>query len=282
MEAIQGLTGGGSQVDGAEELLASVSVLQRQARQAEAAQISRMLSYEDAREREIVGLQLPAPVRADARKAAVRDLSLTLGSSERSVTELLGAMRFARRELPRVWRRFSEGGTDAARVRKIARAALSMEDPKNVESLDQAAAEVVEHRAPSSLQAWLNRYLARLDVREHAARCRRAEEERAVHVVHGEDGMSLVQALVPTVAAASIERRLAAAARGQRADQRPADDRTLAQLEADLCVSWLMNGRVDGSPVQAKIAIMIPETEEEEMAADSGPVPFQLGLIAAS
>ena len=95
--------GSGRRVHDPEELLVSASTLQRQARRTEGAQISRMLDYQDAREREIGGLQLPAPLRADVRKAAVRDLALTLGSSERSATELLGAMRFARRELPRVW-----------------------------------------------------------------------------------------------------------------------------------------------------------------------------------
>ncbi|MBP2318205.1 HNH endonuclease signature motif containing protein [Nesterenkonia lacusekhoensis] len=65
---------------------------------------------------------------------------------------------------------------------------------------------------------------------------------------------------------------MVAAARGRRSDQRPEDDRTLAQLEADLFASWLLDGRVDGSPVQTKIAIMIPEaslTEDSEEPAVS-------------
>lgn len=55
-----------------------------------------MLAYQDQREREVSGLQLTAPVRADARKAAVRGLALTLGSSGRTVTELFAATRFSR------------------------------------------------------------------------------------------------------------------------------------------------------------------------------------------
>lgn len=274
MEETQALIGGERPGHDVDALLASAAVLQRQGRRTEAAQISRMLAYQDHREREISGLQLTAPVREDARKAAVRDLALTLRSSERTVTELLAAMRFSRRELPRVWRSFGEGRTDAARVRRIAHAALSLERPENVESLDRAAAEIVEHRTPGGLQAWLNRYLARLDAREHAARCRRAVQERSVRVIHGEDGMSLVQALIPTVAAASIERRLAAAARGQQVDRTLGDERTLAQREADLFASWLLDGRTEGSPVEAKIAIMIPQatlrgdSEEPAVSAD--------------
>ncbi|MGQ7788566.1 HNH endonuclease signature motif containing protein [Nesterenkonia sp. K-15-9-6] len=38
------------------------------------------------------------------------------------------------------------------------------------------------------------------------------------------------------------------------------DCRTLAQLEADLFAAWLLDGRVEGAPVEAKIAVMIPET----------------------
>lgn len=37
------------------------------------------------------------------------------------------------------------------------------------------------------------------------------------------------------------------------------DARTLGQREADLFAAWLLDGRVAGAPVEAKIAIMIPE-----------------------
>ncbi|WP_460690765.1 hypothetical protein, partial [Nesterenkonia suensis] len=52
------------------------------------------------------------------------------------------------------------------------------------------------------------------------------------------------------------------------------DPRTLAQREADLFAAWLLEGRVAGASVEAKIAVMIPEatltghSEDPAISAD--------------
>ncbi|WP_344685257.1 HNH endonuclease signature motif containing protein, partial [Actinocorallia glomerata] len=60
------------------------------------------------------------------------------------------------------------------------------------------------------------------------------------------------------------------------------DPRTLAQLEADLFASWLLSGRVEGAPVEAKIAVMIPETTLTGHSDDPGISADRNWVIPAS
>ena len=124
---------------------------------------------------------------------------------------------------------------------------------------------------------------------------------------HGTDGMSYLDARLPTLEAAAIEKRLkitarrhhtahrnqiahhhstgpishpqhaAAASAGAGAADQSADERSLVQREADLLSAWLRTGDTPeegATPVEAKIMIMIPQatltgdSEAPAMAAD--------------
>lgn len=267
------------------------------ARRAEAAQLTAMLEHQDALEAEERLAELPLHARREARKVPVRQLALELRMSERTVAVLLGCARFARRELPQTWRVFGEGAVYQQRLRLVADAAMSLESAEHVEALDAAAEKKAPESTATQLRRWLNRFVARLGPEEFARSCEQAQRHRHVRLQHLENGVSLLQALLPTVQAAAIEKRLRAAARGldgpqprdpeaaetpapspdlmstgsgpacsdhtdsapQPHDLQPHDPRTLDQREADLLAAWLLDGRVGGTPVEAALAIMVPE-----------------------
>lgn len=254
--------------------------LQAAARRAEAAQLQAMLEYQDRAEADLGFQELPLNARREARKVPVRELALALRMSEHTVTMLLNCARFARRDLPRTWRTYAAGMIDQPRLRMIADAAMPLEDPAHLCRLDADAAEKASAATSAQLRRWLNRYVARLSPEGFSRTCEQAQDQRHVRILHQENGMSLLQAVLPTVTAAAIEKRLRAAARGldrpqpqdpglagetaggsdTHAGRTPAPDpRTLAQREADLLVAWLLDGRVTGSPVEANIAVLVPE-----------------------
>lgn len=254
------------------------------ARQAEAAQLLAMLEHQDALEAQERIAELPLHARREARKVPVRQLALSLRMSERTVAVLLSCARFARRELPRMWRAFGEGAVDQHRLRLVADAAMSLERAEHVEALDAAASQKAAETTAAQLKRWLNRFVARLGPEEFARSCEQAQEQRHVRVHHLENGVSLLQALLPTVQAAAIEKRLRAAARGLGAPREldepkgpgapGRDPRTLDQREADLLAAWLLDGRVNGAPVEAALALMVPEavlageSQEPAVSAD--------------
>ena len=300
---------------GAADPLSSARQFQILARRAEAAQLAAMLDHQDAVESQERVAELPLHARREARKVPVRQLALELRTSERTVAMLLSCARFARRELPQMWRAFGEGAVDQHRLRLVADAAMGLDSAEHVEALDAAAAEKAPESTAVQLRRWLNRYVARLDPEEFVRSCERAQDHRHVRLQHLENGVSLLQALLPTVQAAAIEKRLRAAARGLDGAQprepeaaaspglspdltsvssdpsspdlagpclQRHDPRTLDQRKADLLAAWLLDGRVDGAPVEASLAIMVPEatltgaSDEPAVSADGAwAVPAQ-------
>lgn len=169
------------------------------ARRAEAAQQTAMLEHQDTVEAQERIAELPLHARREARKVPVHQLALDLRMSERTVAVLLSCARFARRELPQMWRAFGEGAVDQQRLRLVADAAVGLESADHVEALDAAAAKKAPESTAVQLRRWLNRYVARLGPEEFARSCEHAQQHRHVHLQHLENGVILLQALLPTV-----------------------------------------------------------------------------------
>jgi hypothetical protein len=68
----------------------------------------------------------------------------------------------------------------------------------------------------------LSRFTAELDPQAYTATCEKARQDRYVRVEHQSNGMSYMEAYLPTLEAAAIQKRLRAAARGL--DSPPAHD----------------------------------------------------------
>ncbi|WP_345478551.1 DUF222 domain-containing protein [Nesterenkonia rhizosphaerae] len=278
------------------------------ARKAEAATITSLVEY---RERVIAAYaQEPLLLRSEAERSAAHDAARFFGVSDRTATSILNTAQDARHLLPRTWRTFCEGLVDLPRVRKTIDAATTSDLPAHLlQQLDQAAAEQAQRRRLSEFHHWLTRYIASLDPERYPRACEKETQARFVRFQHLSHGMSYLQAYIPTLEAAAIEKRLKAAARGmdqrsarqpsadepttnanarcstattpraaegQTSDDRNSDPRTLAQREADLLAAWLRDGRVYDAAVDAKIMIMIPEAtltgDSDEPAMDCGPV----------
>ncbi|MGO1549012.1 MAG: DUF222 domain-containing protein [Nesterenkonia sp.] len=255
------------------------------ARQAEAAKITVLLEHVATRRAEHQHeLEF---IQDDAERAAVHQAALLLGFSDHTTASTLNACAYAREHLPWTWEALRRGLIDTLRLRKITTAAENFDD-QPLERLDSAAALAAIDRSLADFQNWLTRFIAQLDYQAYIDQCAKNRTQRYVQFSHDTDGMSYIDARIPTVEAAAIEKRLKITARRQhataaeptgseQADERTIDDRTLAQREADLFSAWLRTGDTPeegAQPVDAKIMIMVPEatltggSDEPGLAAD--------------
>ncbi|MCT1606176.1 HNH endonuclease [Nesterenkonia massiliensis] len=197
--------------------------LQVQERRMAAEKISLLLGY---RQRQSLQAQV---VYADHRqrkiqlqegdRAVIREIAQVLGHGEQATTAVLHAAGFAQHQLPKVWQAFMAGELDLVRVRKIVTAAavLSESDAPGgaaaLSQFDDVAARCSAQKNLGQLRGWLNRVVAALSPGAFEQQCAQARESRCVRFFHRDDGMSEVWALLPTVAAAAIQKRLHQAAR---------------------------------------------------------------------
>ncbi len=243
-----------------------------------ARQFSALLDYRNRCREEAAGRHLFA--RSAADQAAVRDAGLLLGLSERTATIILNQAAEVREVLPLLWARFQAGAVCLDRLRKVAAATVPIADREDLLAvLDQEVSQLAAAMNPGELKHWLARRIPELDAQLYEQRAARAKEDRYVRIEHLDDGMSFIEALIPTAEAVALQRRLKAVARSmnlpqpadEEQDSRPGgeaaghpgagqgDDRTLAQKEADLFSAWLRDGRCYGAPVSAKICVMVSE-----------------------
>ena len=214
---------------GGEPELAAAFEHQVASRRAEAAKITALLEY---RKRTAASYaQEPLIIRSEADRAAVRDAARILGTSDRTATTILNTTGEAKHLLPHTWGAFCEGLIDLPRVRKTVDAAATSSLPDHVlRQLDQAAAEQAQRRSLAEFHHWLTRYTASLDPESYARACEKETQARFVRFQHQSHGMSYLQAYIPTLEAAAIEKRLKAAARGM--DQSQPGGRTAGHRQA--------------------------------------------------
>ncbi|MBB3667978.1 HNH endonuclease [Garicola koreensis] len=277
-----------------EPALAQAWELQVAARRAEAAKIGVLVDHVAACRAEHCDEY--DFVQDAAERAAVHQAALLLGFSDQTTAITLNVGEYAREHLPWSWEAFCRGLIDMLRLRKISTAAQNLTDQNpadqnlaadHVQRLDPAAALEAIDRSLGDFQNWLSRFIAQLDYDAYTETCAQGRAERYVQFSHGTDGMSFIDARIPTVEAAAIQKRLALTARRHHStaaeptnsgeDDQSADGRTLAQREADLFSAWLRTGDTpeEGArPVEAKIMIMVPEptltgaSNQPGMAAD--------------
>ena len=146
----------------------------------------------------------------------------------------------------------------------VARRAVIAAEARQVElmlAFDAQQAEASKHEvnptagllARSMIRVWLRRFVVRVEADAATARAEAERADRHVSIVHGDDGMSWINAYLPSPAAAAIERRLYREGRKQ-----PKDGRTLVQKEADLFASWLTTNENTGqAAAHADIAVIV-------------------------
>ena len=109
------------------------------------------------------------------------------------------------------------------------------------------------HTVPE-LRRWLRRFVQRVEADLALERAERARDDRRVEIQHGDDGMAVLWALLPSPAAAAIARRLAHEAKALGAD----DPRTTPQRMADLLAAWCTTNEAGEASLHAQIAVKLP------------------------
>ena len=185
------------------------------------------------------------------------------------VAHLVATTRTLTAGLPTVWAAHSDGELDRAKARAIASARWRLHEVASVELLDESVVPYATTHTLSQLKGWLRRFVARVEAENVARRRREATAQRHVTITAMDDGMSLLQAFIPTHDALLIERKLSLAAKAQRADD-PDDDRRLSQARADVLTDRLL-GRTADAPGRGRFHVGITVSLATLLGLDDEP-----------
>ncbi|WP_218220753.1 HNH endonuclease signature motif containing protein [Nesterenkonia sp. Act20] len=245
---------------------------QRKLNQAQAEQLRILVNYVESflRETEVIDphLMRTARGRSTVESAAIMNAAEALAAGEGHVFSQYQQARFARQHLPGVWDCTRRGDVSVRSLLRVVSAAEKLQSPVSLERLDRdAAAYAVSHR-PAQLNAWLSRFVARVEPEHQARRCHLGHAERRVWLEHLDDGLSILHAMLPTLTAEAIKNRLVDVARSPRqaVPYDPCVERPLIQKTDSGRVSgatdWLGLGHVaepsgatvsDSAPVWASL-----------------------------
>jgi len=217
----------------------------------------------------------PAQVRAERRdvaeRAAVLDLSVRLGLSEAMIRRRAHDTDTLRERCPRTWAAFCSGGVSEQNVTTAAQHAATL--PSNSRESWAAFDDAIERaaRAQSPGRFRLRARIARERVHpEHIdARHERAKADRNVWLTAEPDGMATISVFGTAVELHQSYRRIDAQAR--HLQTQPGEERTLAQLRADVATDLLLDGDDEtagsGAGVDAVTAEPSTTSEAEVPAA---------------
>ena len=206
---------------------------------AEAAQAAAVAAFVEGRRADAVAAGRSAAGAEDARQVAVLEVAVELEQASGFVAHLVASTTTLQTDLPTVWAAHSSGLIDRAKARAVASARWRLHETASVERLDETVVAYATTHTLSQLKGWLRRFVIRLE-RAHAERRRRdAVAQRHVTITAMDDGVSLLQAIIPTVDALLIERELTLGAKDARAKD-PDDDRRLSQARADVLTARLL------------------------------------------
>lgn len=234
-------------------------------RQAQAVKVRHLLTYKARKVHQ--NKDQHSFTRQAVEKTIIRDAAAVLGMTESAVRRLLTDAEFLSQKLPKTWASYTAGAIDRGRAKRAARAA---EDIAHRDDLLPVIDAEIAARAPqenaASLDAWLKRRVPELDTAAFEERYERAQTTRYVVFHHRGDGMTRIDALIPTLVAAPLEQEIYARARntsrtvadsatedagientaqqGQALEdntlaERTVESRTLTQRIADAFTDWL-------------------------------------------
>lgn len=175
--------------------------------------------YESAKAREARPKQLQYLKRVifyagqEAGRAAIMFLAEALNRSEFVVTGEYYAVQRAKESLPQTWQAFTQGRICDFRLRKITAAAEQLCTQEAIDQLDDKAPAIAETTRIGELNKWLKEFTHTVEPSHASERFAQAARARRVTVADIEDGMSLLTAVIPTLTAKAIQRRLEALTR---------------------------------------------------------------------
>jgi hypothetical protein len=194
------------------------------------------------------------------RSAVAATLAVKCGLSKGQVEARLALAQRVKEATPAIWEAFEEGRIDEARVRELSSAILKLKRPRSLERLQHVGLAYAEKHDVSELRSWVKRFVARIEPEGFNARADEARRQRYVKIIHGDDGMSFIDAYVPSFVAAAVDNRLDARATEIAAAGDPDDERTKAQRRADSFSEWLLSADHAPASLNIDVALMLPAT----------------------
>lgn len=190
-----------------------------------------------------------------AERAAAADLAVRLGVSESTVRSQAHDAATLRARLPHFWSAFREGDIVPANARCAADLARSLpEDAELAARFDDLLCEIAG-LAPVRFRARARVLRERIHSVALAERVRAARETRGVWIDDDIDGMAYLSMKLPAEDAHGAFTRIDSAARSLAG--RDGEERTLAQIRADVAVDLLFGGGSVPGP-RAAIAVTVP------------------------
>lgn len=209
-----------------------------------------------------------SPDDADhARRSVFFDVALRLQISENEVRALECTASTAAEHLPLLWEHAHDGFVPLRFVETAVSAVLRLRAPVGadlaartyardaIDLIDRTASTWALSLPVSTFRRRMTILTDRLDPTPPAHRHVRGMADRRVVVEDAGDGMSWLMALIPTVKATAIKRRLTSTAKHLQKDRR--EGRTRDQVRADLLCDWML-GVGTATAVKTTVFVTVP------------------------
>lgn len=208
------------------------------------------------------GGQSVASYRRERREFAVRsvvaDVSVRLGMSEAMVRARADHAETLRSRCPDIWLDFTAGSVPEANATTAAQlaATLPRDAPETWAEFEGALREAASRLSPGKFRLRARVVRERVHPEAIADRHARARQERGVWLAPEPDGMAMLTALLPAPEAHAVFANIDGRARHLR-DQRD-EDRTLAQLRADVWADLALQTEPGSSTASPSVSLTIP------------------------
>ncbi|MGN7859589.1 DUF222 domain-containing protein [Microbacterium sp. 22303] len=202
-----------------------------------------------------------------ARRSVFFDVAVRLQISENEVRSLECTASTAAECLPLLWEHARDGFVSLRFVEAAVSAVLRLRAPAGADAsarayandaialIDQTAAKWALRLPVSTFRRRVTILTDRLDPTPPERKHARGMVDRRVVVEDAGDGMSWLTALIPTVKAVAIKRRLTSTAKHLQKDRR--EGRTRDQVRADLLCDWLLGVGTDRA-VKTTVFVTVP------------------------
>ena len=208
-------------------------------------------------------------------RTVAAEMAAALRVSDRTVQARMADAVWRVERFPLVWAAQGAGRISAAHARAICDAAEHLEDAADRDAYSAEMVPFAESESPNRVSRHGRRVAERFQSRSVDERHRDAREKRSVWVKDVGDGMSQLGLLGPSTLVHGVFERLtqmAATVRAQEEEctqeQAKGDQRTTAQLRADLALDLLLTGApaghdtIDGllAAIRGSVSVTVPVT----------------------
>ncbi|MGN7861064.1 DUF222 domain-containing protein [Microbacterium sp. 22303] len=202
-----------------------------------------------------------------ARRSVFFDVAVRLQISENEARSLECTASTAAECLPLLWEHARDGFVSLRFVETAVSAVLRLQAPVGADPtarqyaadaialIDETASRWALHLPISTFRRRVTILTDRLDPTPPERKHARGMVDRRVVVEDAGDGMSWLTALIPTVKAVAIKRRLTSTAKHLQKDRR--EGRTRDQVRADLLCDWLLGVGTDRA-VKTTVFVTVP------------------------